>query len=70
MGETRVDLLASRVYFFEISHRPSARCGNPDRSKVSTASSGEHTMGSPWRLNDVLSTAPIPVSRWNSLIRR
>jgi len=55
-------------YFLEISQCPTARCGNPERSKVSTASAALHTTGSPCRLNEVLSTAPTPVRRWNSLI--
>ena len=43
-----------------------ARWGRPERSKVSTASPAVHTTGSPWRLNEVLSTAPTPVRRSNS----
>ena len=57
-------------YFFEIRNRPSARWGRPERSNVSMASAGEETRGSPWRLNDVFSTAPIPVRRSNSRITR
>src|SRR5437867_13329935 len=57
-------------YFFEISQCPSARCGKPERSNVSTASSAEQTSGSPCRLNEVLSTAPIPVRRSNSRMTR
>ena len=45
-----------------------ARWGSPERSKVSTASPAPPTMGSPWRLNEVLSTAPTPVCRSNSLM--
>src|SRR6266542_3107896 len=48
-------------YFFEISQCPTAACGSPDRSKVSTASAALHTTGSPGRLKEVLSTAPMPV---------
>src|SRR5260370_39080226 len=59
-----------RGHFFEIRKRPSARCGRPERSNVSTASSAEHTSGSPWRLNEGLSTAPIPVRASNSRITR
>ena len=33
---------------------------------MSTASAAVHTIGSPWRLNEVLSTAPTPVRRSNS----
>src|SRR6266498_2564121 len=55
-------------YFFEISQCPTATCGSPERSKVSTASVALHTTGSPCRLNEVLSTAPTPVRRWNSLM--
>ncbi len=55
-------------YFLEISQCPTATCGNPERSKVSTASVALHTTGSPCRLNEVLSTAPTPVRRWNSLM--
>src|SRR6185369_2007563 len=57
-------------YFFEIRNRPSARCGSPERSKVSTASAGEPTSGSPCRLNEVFRTAPVPVRRSNSRITR
>src|SRR5205807_4306762 len=59
-----------RGYLFEIRKRPSARCGRPERSKVSTASAGEPTSGSPCRLKEVLSTAPMPVRRSNSRITR
>ena len=37
-------------YDLEIIHRPSARWGSSDRSKVSSASSAVHTSGSPCRL--------------------
>jgi hypothetical protein len=57
-------------YFFEIIQRSSARCGRPERSNVSMASSGDPTSGSPCRLNDVFSTAPMPVRRSNSRITR
>ena len=57
-------------YFFEMSQCPSARCGKPERSNVSTASSAEQTSGSPCKLNEVLSTAPIPVRRSNSRMTR
>jgi hypothetical protein len=59
-----------RAYCFEMIQRPSARCGKPERSKVSIASSGEHTSGSPCRLKDVFSTAPMPVRDSNSRRRR
>ena len=45
-----------------------ARWGSPERSKVSMASPAVHTTGSPWRLKEVLSTAPTPVRRSNSRI--
>jgi hypothetical protein len=38
---------------FEIRKRPSARCGRPERAKVSSASTAEHTMGSPCKLKEV-----------------
>jgi putative ABC transport system substrate-binding protein len=57
-------------YFFEITQRSRARCGRPERSKVSSASSGEPTSGSPCRLKEVLRTAPTPVRRSNSRITR
>ena len=48
--------------FLRTSHSPIARPSRSDLRRVSTASWGEQTMGSPWRLNDVLRTAPTPVS--------
>src|SRR4030095_16045273 len=55
-------------YFLEIIQCPTATCGSPERSKVSTASAALHTTGSPCRLKEVVSTAPTPVRRWNSLM--
>src|SRR5260370_880427 len=59
---------AARGYFLDISQCPTATCGRPERSKVSTASAALHTTGSPCRLKEELSTAPTPVRRSNSLI--
>src|SRR6202158_6223030 len=52
---------ASARYFLEISQCPTATCGKPERSKVSTASVALHTTGSPWRLKEGFSTAATPV---------
>ena len=42
---------------------------SPLRSNTSSASSGVQTTGSPCRLNEVFSNAPIPVRRSNAWIR-
>ena len=58
---------ACQRHRFDTSQLPIARCRSPERSSTSRASSGRLTMGKPWRLNEVLSTPPMPVSRRNSL---
>src|SRR6267142_3683318 len=70
--EERLELAehAGLLYLLESRKRPSARCGRPERSNVSTASAGEPTSGSPWRLKEVFSTAPMPVRPSNSRITR
>ena len=59
--------LLSSAGAFSTSQFPMARHSSPERSKTSSASSGRLTIGKPWRLNEVFSTAPIPVRRSNSV---
>ena len=62
--------LQSALYLFVMTKGPIASRRSPDLTKVAIASDGEHTTGSPWRLNDVFNTAPIPVSSSNLEITR
>ncbi len=60
----------SKCHYFSTINEPMARASSPDVTNVRNASSGEQTMGSPFRLNDVLRTIGTPVLRLKLEIRR
>src|SRR5499433_3770476 len=61
---------AAACYLFASRKLPIARCSRPEMSNTRSASSGEQTTGSPWRLKEVfrMMASPVNSSKW--LIKR
>src|SRR4051794_359446 len=54
---------------FSSRNEPITSASSGDVQKLSTASRGVQTIGSPRVLNDVFTSTGTPVRRWNALIR-